>query len=312
METPPKESEAAYMARLQEAHTTSLEYVQRFWELSQKTNRHEDAMLVWFVGLAAGGVLLALQIPERYIASSSQLLLAVLPWVASVLFGIAARWVLSVMQQEVDRATLKRSFNIAILPARSPMTTKEFAEKMKRFTLGPEEQEGQDIDRWRKCATWLQRATVVTFALGAVLVWGGVAYPMIGFRSVSQGEHSAGRTPGDAMALAVVEALTAATNAKIVECPPYFVFPSGTYDEQTCIEAGQDLSVQDVEAVVSPVLGDFGGWLQNPPGWVGNPGRIGAEFGTFRGNSAEGAHSVEIGVAGTQIVVTDRMISRGE
>ena len=113
----------------------------------------------------------------------------------------------------------------------------------------------------------------------------------------------------DPLGIAIVQRLSSAFGGTVVPCPPYFELSRDEAHGYACMRLDRDVDSAEVEQALAPTLKDFDGWLQNPPGWVRNPGRLGAEFGQFRGSSVAGSHAVGIGVLAKDVVISNEMWS---
>lgn len=89
-----------------------------------------------------GGLLLAVQIPERLLphVRPCALFFALSPFVLAVMSGLASRILMSRLLLANDRLSLERSWELVILPLKGPIKVKDFGEEMIRLTTASDPQ----------------------------------------------------------------------------------------------------------------------------------------------------------------------------
>jgi hypothetical protein len=169
MTTEPDETPEEFRKRVGASHPHAIRLFREAREVAQRTNRHEDTMIVWTVSLAAGAILLTFQAPERYTAGLQgwRFALVLSPWVASVALGVVARFLIARFLRINERRGYDTAAKMVMLPFTSPrLTVESYSKTMSQVLSGKDEK----LERLGRIAGHLATASAYAFLLGVIVV----------------------------------------------------------------------------------------------------------------------------------------------
>jgi hypothetical protein len=160
--------------RMQAAHAVTLSYLREGWEIARRSNNHEDTTLVWLIALSGGAILLAFQIPVRFVPDSPWwLILAVAPWVIAVLIGVRAKILMAELLLADDVASHRSTWDLAHLPFVEDPASAAFKQRLlaileRRTPSGDTEPSQIELNALSKKVTSWSHACALAFGIGVV------------------------------------------------------------------------------------------------------------------------------------------------
>ena len=123
--------ESSERSRIKGAHEVTLAYIREGSEVARGHNKHADQMLVWLIALSGGSVLLAFQVPDRFLPTSTWwLIVAIVPWAVTVVAGVWARDLMARLMLADDMSTHTWAWELAHLPFLKDYASVEFKTRL--------------------------------------------------------------------------------------------------------------------------------------------------------------------------------------
>jgi len=170
--------ESSERSRIKGAHEVTLAYIREGSEVARGHNKHADQMLVWLIALSGGSVLLAFQVPDRFLPTSTWwLIVAIVPWAVTVVAGVWARDLMARLMLADDMSTHTWAWELAHLPFLKDYASVEFKTRLlqiveRKNESGETPQSERDLANLSQRAFFWYRICSLLFAVG--VLWFGL------------------------------------------------------------------------------------------------------------------------------------------